>query len=124
MVQKEEGFKESAAAMYERLVEWRRQNREASFDEIAEEVGRERRRLMSELVTELAEQPKREVEALATQCPKCEGETEGKGAKERWVNHREGEARLQREYRYCAHCGRGFFPPRPETATSETKLEP
>lgn len=110
--------------MYERLVEWRRQNSEASFDEIAEEVGGERRRLMSELVTELAVQPRREVEALATQCPKWEGETEGKGAKERWVNHREGEAHLQREYRYCAKCGSGFFPPRPETAISKTKLEP
>jgi len=40
--------------MYERLVEWRRQNGEANFDEIAREVGRERWRLMSELVAELA----------------------------------------------------------------------
>jgi YgiT-type zinc finger domain-containing protein len=123
MEQKEAGFRGSAEAMYERLVAWRKQNGEASFDEIAAEVGGERRRLMSELVAELAMQPKREVEALATQCPQCQGETEGKGSKERWVNHLEGEVRLQRTYRYCPQCGSGFFPPGPETATDETKLE-
>ena len=104
-------FVESAQEMYERMVEWRRAHPEASFDEIAEEVGRERRGLMGQLMSELACQNRMEVEALETECPKCRGETEGKGEKKRGISHLEGETTLERGYRHCGKCGSGFFPP-------------
>ena len=66
--------------------------REASFDEIAAEVCREWRRLMSELVAEVAMQPKREVKALAPQGAQWQGEREGQGSKKRWGNHLAGDA--------------------------------
>jgi YgiT-type zinc finger domain-containing protein len=116
-------FVESAQAMYERMQEWRQAHPQASFDEIAAEVGRERRALMGQLLVELACQNQRSVEALSTTCPICGGQTEGKGAKERGVSHLEGETKLVRGYRYCSHCGRGFFPPGCGTEAQSKELE-
>ena len=115
----ESGFGESAQAMYARMVEWRSSHPDASFDEIAAEVGRERRVLMGQLLEELATQGALAVEAVETECLKCSGETEGKGKKSRGVSHSEGETHLTRGYRYCAKCGSGFFPPGPETEADE-----
>lgn len=104
-------FVSKAQEMYERLKAWRKQHPEASYDEIAEAVGRERRGLMGQLLSELAAENQLEVEALVIECPTCGKPTENKGRKERGVSHREGEATLKRGYRYCAECGSGFFPP-------------
>lgn len=97
--------------MHERLQKWSQEHRTASFDEIAAEVGRERRELMGQLLRELASKNQREVEALQTACPTCGGRTQGKGQKKRGVSHLEGETKLERAYRYCAECRSGFFPP-------------
>jgi hypothetical protein len=112
-------FLEAAEAMYERMVRWREAHPEASFDEIADEVGVERRMLMGQLLAGLATQPASEVEALEVICPECAGESEGKGSQRRTVNHREGDVTLNRGYRYCARCGSGFFPPGPDAEAGE-----
>ena len=57
-------FLEAAEAMYEQMVSWREKHPEASFDEIASEVGQERRRLMGQLLEGLATQHAAEVEAV------------------------------------------------------------
>ena len=114
---------ESAEAMYERMVEWREKHPEASFDEIAEQVGYERRQLMSQLLEGLATQHAAAVEALEVECPACAGKSEGKGQQTRHVSHREGEVSLRRGYRYCRTCGRGFFPPGPQTKSESPSLE-
>ncbi len=116
---KQAEFMEAAEAMYARMVRWRAEHPEASFDEIADEVGRERRVLMGQLLEGLATQAASEVEALEVLCPECAGESEGKGSERRSVSHREGDVTLSRGYRYCARCGSGFFPPGPETAVGE-----
>lgn len=107
-------FVESAVAMYERMVEWREAHPEASFDEIATQVGYERRALMGQLLEGLATQQASEVEALEVECPECQGKSEGKGRQRRFVSHSEGDTNLSRGYRYCSRCGSGFFPPGPE----------
>jgi ribosomal protein S27AE len=109
--------------MYERMVAWRRAHPGASFDEIVEQVGWERRALMGQLMSELATQNQLAVEALSTECPKCAEETEGKGQKERMISHMEGETTLKRGYRYCAKCGSGFFPPGRGTEANEADME-
>ena len=88
----ETSFVAAAKGMQEVLVAWRGGHPGASFDEIAAEVCREWRRLMSELVAEVAMQPKREVKALAPQGAQWQGEREGQGSKERWGNHLAGDA--------------------------------
>jgi hypothetical protein len=112
-------FVSSAEAMYERMVKWRDENPEASFDEIASQVGDERRQLMGQLLEELATQHAAEVEALEFECPECAGKSEGKGRQKREVTHQEGDTKLRRGYRYCARCGSGFFPPRPKAETGQ-----
>ena len=74
---KKEEFMKEAEEMYERIVEWREKNEGADFDEIANEVGKERRELMGKLIGELTMQKREEVEAEETKCPKCEEETGG-----------------------------------------------
>lgn len=123
MESKQAGFMESAQGMYERMVAWRRAHPDASFDEIAEEVGRERRGLMGQLLAELAAQNQLAVEALSTECPQCRGQTEGKGKKGRGISHLEGETKLERGYRYCGKCGSGFFPPGRSAEADEKELE-
>lgn len=112
MSKRQTDFVESAQAMYERMVAWRDGHPAASFDEIAEAVGRERRELMGQLLSELACQNQRTEEALSIECPSCAGATEWKGQKTRGISHIEGETKLARGYRYCGKCGSGFFPPR------------
>ena len=103
-------FGESAQAMYERMVAWRHGHPEASFDAIAEAVGRERRELMGQLLSELACQNQRAVEPLSTECPSCAGPTEGKGHKARGISHMEGKTKLERGIATAASAAGAFFP--------------
>jgi hypothetical protein len=106
-------FLRNAEAMYERLHEWRRQNLDASFDEIAEQVTPQRRELMGVLLKQLAEQADEKVQAPA--CESCGREMSYKGTPNRGVVHSEGESGLERAYYYCADCESGLFPPGPAT---------
>ncbi|MGH7490538.1 MAG: hypothetical protein ACREMY_33745 [bacterium] len=120
---KRQAYLQAAEGMYERLVAWRAAHPAASFDEIAEAVGQERRGLMGELLADLVTQPAAAVEAGATNCPTCGAASEDKGQQQRLVSHREGEVKLKRGYRYCTACGSGFFPPGPPTTTDTPDLE-
>ena len=78
---------------------------------------------MGQLLSELAVEKRLEVEALATECPTCAGQTEGKGQKARGISHMEGETTLVRGYRYCGKCGSGFFPPGRAPEADQAELE-
>jgi hypothetical protein len=101
-------FGEAAEAMHQRLCAWRRAHPGATFDEIAELVGQERKALLGKLLEELSEET--EVIALEPLCPACGGAAENKGKKKRQVLHREGEVQVERNYYYCPACRQGFFP--------------
>lgn len=105
-------FVAAAEAMYMRLRTWRAAHLEASFDEIGDQVTRERQQLMAVLLGELAAQPE-EVLAAAALCSSCGRELAPKGKQVRGVSHLEGEVRVAREYHYCDECQSGLFPPRP-----------
>ncbi len=104
-------FLRAAEAMYERLQEWREQNLDASFDEIAEQVTPQRRELMGVLLKQLAEQADEQV--YAPQCESCGQEMVYKGTSGRGVVHSEGESGLERCYYHCPDCESGLFPPGP-----------
>ena len=114
-------FGEAAKAMHQRLRAWRRSNPDATFDEIAAQVSRERQVLMGDLLEELAAETERI--PLDPKCPTCGGAVQNKGAKKRQVLHREGEMRLERNYYYCPACQQGFFPSGPEFGSESTQLE-
>ena len=111
--QEEAEFLQAAAVMYKRLQEWRSQNLDASFDEIAEQVTPQRRELMGVLLKQLAE--KADEQVYAPQCETCGRERVYKGRASRGVVHSEGESGLERAYYHCADCESGLFPPGPST---------
>lgn len=80
---KEEYMKE-VERMYDELTEWRKRNREASFDEIAEKVGEERRWINSKLLKKLVEQEGIGEYLEDKKCPECEeGTLHYKGEKKK-----------------------------------------
>jgi hypothetical protein len=117
-------FVAAAEGMYERLRAWRAAHPEASFDEIGDEVTRERQQLMAQLLGELAGQPEEVTGAEPELCATCGEALTAKGKRERGVSHREGEVRLAREYHYCESCHSGLFPPGPSAAPDAPRLEP
>lgn len=112
-----EAFLAAAGAMYEEVSAWRAGHKQASFDEIAEQVTPQRQRLMGELLAQLAEQEGKGEYLAERSCPQCGGVLHYKGEKAREVGHAEGIAKLERGYHHCEQCGHGFFPSRPELAT-------
>jgi len=115
-------FGEAAAGMHQRLRAWRRAHPDATFDEIAEQVSRERQVLMGDLLEELAGETERI--PLDPLCPICGSAAQNKGAKKRQVLHREGVMRLERNYYYCPACQQGFFPSGPAVGSESARLEP
>jgi hypothetical protein len=115
-------FVSAAEAMYVRLRAWRAAHLEASFDEVGDEVTRERRALMGLLLGELAAQPEEELVAVVV-CSSCGRELTPKGKQQRGVSHLEGEVPVEREYHYCDECQSGLFPPRPPTAAAGACVE-
>lgn len=107
----ETSFVAAAKAMEEALVGWRAEQRGASFDEIAEEVRKQREVLMGQLLAELAGQHGTGEVLVERQCPQCGGVLHYKGRKGRTVLHPEGQPHLERGYHHCDECGHGFFPP-------------
>lgn len=114
-------FGEAAEGMHERLRAWRRAHPDATFDEIAEQVQRERQGLMGSLLEELTAAT--ESVPLDPVCPNCGEGVQNKGQKKRQVLHREGEMRLERNYYYCPACQQGFFPSGPELGVELSQLE-
>jgi hypothetical protein len=106
----EASFVTAAKAMHEALVRWRAEHPSARFDEIAEEVRKQREVLMGQLLAELAEQHGVGEVLVERKCPQCSGVVHYKGEKERTVLHPEGQPRLERGYHHCDQCGHGFFP--------------
>lgn len=110
MREENKGFVEGAEAMYDRLKAWRETHPQATFDEIAQAIRQERKKLTGRLAAELAVQGKREEQWQEVRCPKCGGLAENKGDRGKRVVHEEGESWLERPYYHCPECGNGFFP--------------
>jgi hypothetical protein len=106
----ETSFVIAAKAMQEALVAWRAGHPGASFDEIAEEVRKQRAVLMGQLLAELAGQHGVGEVLVERSCPQCGGMLHYKGVKVRTVLHPEGQPQLERGYHHCDQCGHGFFP--------------
>ena len=117
----QEEFRDSAGEMHERLWSWRREEPEASFDEIMERARQEREAVMKPLLEELVgEAGEVDVDVC---CPECGERAQNKGKKKREIQHREGAVEVNRAYYYCPSCKQGFFPPGPETGAGETGVE-
>lgn len=116
-------FVAAAEQMYVRLRAWRAAHLEATFDEIGEQVMRERKALMAQLLGELAAQPEEVTGEEGERCPECGEVLSAKGKRRRQVSHLEGEVQLERAYGYCDHCHSGLFPPGRSSGVDGAQLE-
>jgi hypothetical protein len=97
--------------MYERLEEWYDRHPEASFEEIEEELRRERRGLMGETAATLIEGRDRGFRLEAPHCEKCGGSMAFKDYRPWTIKGLEGDTVLDRAYYTCPACsGEGFSP--------------
>lgn len=114
-------FVQAAAAMYDELRAWHGRHKEASFDEIANQVTPRRRALMGLLLKQMAEGEDERVTAPV--CEECGQAMTYKGRPRRGVGHKEGEVRLERAYYHCEACASTLFPPGPTAEAEEASME-
>ena len=108
-------FMRGAEEMFEEMWDWGEEHPEASFDEIAGKLSRERRELMGEMLGEMLLQHG-DGRYEEVECPQCGQKTNSNGRRTRTVLHAEGEVEVTRTHRLCPECGQGIFPPGPPSA--------
>jgi hypothetical protein len=114
-------FGEAAQAMHQRLRAWRRAHPDATFDELAEQVGQERKALVGKWLAELTDET--EAVARVPVCPEWGGAVANKGQKKRQVLHGEGKVQVARAYYDCPACRQGVFPSGPQSELESAWLE-
>ncbi len=78
----------------------------SEMEAVALSIGQAvKERVMQELVAAAAEPSE------IGPCEGCGGRLKYKGKRMKWVATQAGEVQVERDYYYCATCGRGFFPP-------------
>jgi predicted RNA-binding Zn-ribbon protein involved in translation (DUF1610 family) len=118
--QRKAEFLKAAEAMYERMEDWYDAHPDASFEEIEEEMRRQRRGLMGSTLETLIVGRDTGFDVEPPKCPKC-GQAMVFEAYRRWtVKGLEGDSRLERAYYTCPACGaQGFSPSGSEAAAAE-----
>ena len=92
-------------------LDWYENVEDLKFRDIEQQVLETRKEVGVQLAeTIVAEESGRITTAM--RCPVCGGKLHKKGRKEKRVVSLAGEVKIEREYIYCPHCQRGFFPPR------------
>jgi len=76
---------------------------EISVGEFGEEILQE---IMQELVSDASEKG-----GASVNCPTCHKAMRSKGSKTKQMLSLRGEIKIERDYYYCEHCRRGYFPP-------------
>ncbi len=100
-----------AEAKIDELLNWTEETPAPNLTQIEDIVLRLRQEFGQALAqTALEAQAKAPLQL--PQCPQCGKPMHPKGNKTKRVSARTGEHGLTRQHYYCAHCQRGFFPPR------------
>jgi len=113
MPNKHEQLKAKLMAQVEVLVEEALRQGEGplTLEEIEDIALSGRDQLAQTLTGGLVEQQANTGDADPPRCPDCGQPMRPKGKKGRHLRTRSGETRMERDYFYCAACGRGHFPP-------------
>jgi len=90
---------------------WYRDHPGATFDEIEEQVGQQRRDFLGELLELILRQGDLGATAEAPDCPKCGKPMEFKGYPPKTVHGLDVDVKIPRAYYYCPTCQVGIFPP-------------
>ncbi len=119
-VQRKVEFMKAAEAMYERLEDWYDAHPDASFEEIEDEMRRQRRELMGGALATLIVGRDSGFEVEPPQCPQCGQPMTFEGYHPWTVKGLEGDSQLERAYYTCSTCGeQGFSPSGSEAPATE-----
>jgi hypothetical protein len=102
---------------------WYKANPEATFDEMEEQLGRQRRAVLGKLLELRLRQDDLGATAEAPRCERCRKPMVFKGYLARSVQGLDVEAEITRAYFHCPTCKVGVFPPGPTVATEERELQ-
>ena len=114
-----EEFMERAADLWDSFNAWYKAHPEATFDEMEEELGRQRRAILGNFLELNLRQGDLGAEAEAPSCPECGKPMDFKGYPSKTVHGLEVDARIPRAYYYCPSCKVGISPPGSTTTAEE-----
>jgi hypothetical protein len=113
-------FLKAAEVMYERMEDWYDAHPDASFEEIEEELRRQRRGLMGGTLATLIVGRDSGCAVQPPKCCQCGQPMEFEDYRRWTVKGLEGDSQLERAYYTCPGCGeQGFSPSGPEAPAAE-----
>jgi hypothetical protein len=114
-----EEFASQATDLLDAINAWYRDHPGATFDEIEEQLGQQRRDFLGELLELILRQGDLGATAEAPDCPKCGKPMEFKGYPPKTVHGLDVDAKIPRAYYYCPTCQVGISPPGSTTEAEE-----
>jgi hypothetical protein len=98
---------------------WYQDHPEATFDEMEEELGKQRRAMLGDFLELSLRQGDLGATPEAPSCAQCGEPMVFKGYPEKEVHGLEADVKLPRAYYVCPGCRTGLFPPGPSSALEE-----
>jgi hypothetical protein len=114
-----EEFLKRAEDLWDSFNAWYKEHPEATFDEMEEELGRQRRGILGGFLELNLRQGDLGAMPEAPACEHCGQPMVFKGYPKKKIQGVEAEAKIPRAYYVCPTCKEGLFPPGPAAAAEE-----
>jgi hypothetical protein len=114
-----EEFLKRAEELWDSFNAWHKEHPEATFDEMEEELGRQRRGILGGFLELNLRQGDLGATPEAPTCEQCGQPMVFKGYSEKKIQGLEAEAKIPRAYYVCPTCEVGLFPPGPAASAEE-----
>jgi hypothetical protein len=114
-----EEFLKRAGEAWDSFNAWYQEHPEATFDEMEEELGQQRRGMLGDFLELGLRQGDLGATPEAPLCERCGKPMVFKGYPEKTIQGLEAEAKIPRAYYVCPTCELGLFPPGPAASAEE-----
>lgn len=114
-----EEFLRQAEELWDSFNAWHKEHPEATFDEMEEELGRQRRGFLGDFLALSLRQGDLGATPEAPSCKRCGRPMIFKGYPEKKIQGLDVEATIPRAYYVCPTYEEGLFPPGPAASTEE-----
>lgn len=114
-----EEYMKRAGDQWDSFNAWYKEHPDATFDEMEERLGRQRRGMLGDFLELSLRQGDLGATPEAPSCEQCGKDMVFKGYSEKKIQGIEAEAKIPRAYYVCPTCKEGLFPPGPATTAEE-----